>query len=567
LDVDQTNLTDQTACASDLVIGMENLTGNIGLQVYQEQVPQDNYAIKFYYPEQITFSIPDAGPNWNLNTENKGQFVLANTDFNLQTGISNFGNADINSEIEVTASVQNLNLTSFYSGADTIPILASNALTTVVFSEQANLPEGQYYFQTQTFNNEDINPSNNTNISEVNAVDMTQGSFMLSYATQQLPDGSVLWQGGDGGVGVYLKPPSYPVFLDSVTLYISDFGGAQNFRIEVYDDDNGTIPGTMLALESVSGSSYIPNSWVTVPLSSPIEITEGGIYIGWIHITGSTIAIGTETVGPISQQSFEYIGGNWATYRENATQDILINGHFTTACGSFTVNTESIEHVSCFGGSDGAIDVTVSGGTPPYNYSWDNAIGVVEDPENIGAGVYVLSVTDDGGCSNGTTVTINQSSAIEGSASVTGAAGGNSGAIDFTVSGGTPPYSYSWSTGFSTEDLTGLEMGTYTVTVTDAAGCEEEFTYNVTDQVGIEDLETVSLEVYPNPNNGRFNIIGDFRNGVFEVLDITGRTVDFRTAVTSNLTTLNLENAPAGFYLVRWTDDKLIGTTRISVLR
>ena len=569
LDVDQVNLLGQAGCDQDLMVGIENLTGDIGLQVYQEVVPPDNYAIKFYYPDPVTYTIKDAGPQWNQNVESKGQFVLAQSNFNLQTGVSNFGNADINSDVELIGSLTDLNGTQVFIDYDTLPNLAAGAINTVVFSESANLAEGQYVFETSTTNAEDINAGNDVLVSEVNAVDMTQGSFVLSYATQQLPTGSVQWQGGDGGVGVYMKPPSYPVYLDSIGVYIADFGGSQNFRMEVYDDDQGeNIPGTLLGSEIVSGTSYVTNQWVNVPLTNPIEIDSGGIYIGWIHITGSTIGLGTEQVGPISRQSYEYIGGNWAVYRENEQTELLINGHFTTSCGSFTVNTESIDHVTCFGGDDGSIDVTVTGGSAPYNYSWDNAIGAVEDPIGLGAGVYVLSVTDDEGCSTGTSVTINQAAELSGVADIGAATQGNNGSIDFTASGGTPPYNYEWSTGFTTEDITGIAAGNFSVTVTDDAGCTATFDFDVPDQVGIAELTTIGLDVYPNPNLGEFSIEGDFRHkGQFEVLDMTGRIIGFSSFSRSDRTIIKLEPTTSGFYLLRWVSNNEVGSAQLSVIK
>lgn len=569
LDVDQVNLVDQVACDQDLVVGIENLTGDIGLQVYQEQVPADNYAIKFYYPEVVTFSIKDAGPQWNQNVQNKGQFVPSQTNFNLQTGISNFGNADITTTIDVSGTLSDLNSTNVFSSSDALPNLAAGGISTIVFGTQANLSPGQYSFRTETINADDINPGNNTNISEINAVDMSQGSFMLSYATQGFPQSQILWSGGDGGAGVFIQPPSYPVYLDSVAVFITDFGGSQNFRIEVYDDDQGpNIPGTQLALENVSGTSYVTNSWVNVPLSSPIEITSGGVYIGWIHVTGSTIALGGEQVGPISRQSYEYIGGNWAVYRENEQTDLLINGYFTTQCGSFSVNTESIGQVSCYGGADGSVDVSVSGGSGNYTFNWDNNVGAVEDPSGLEAGVYQLTVSDDAGCTASISATINQPSEIEGSGVITNATQGNNGAIDLSPSGGNPPYTFSWSNGFSTEDITGLAPGSYTVSVFDATNCEGTFTFEVEDQVGIQELNKIQLELYPNPNNGEFTIVGDFRGGQFQVLDLTGRAVSFtllHSAVDRSV--IELTDATPGLFLLNWVDETSIGNMRFSVVR
>ena len=73
-------------------------------------------------------------------------------------------------------------------------------------------------------------------------------------------------------------------------------------------------------------------------------------------------------------------------------------------------------------------------------------------------------------------------------------AGSQDGAIDLTVSGGTTPYTYSWSNGETTEDIDGLAGGDYTVTVTDAYGCVVSETYNVPES---QDVVTLEADITP----------------------------------------------------------------------
>lgn len=567
LDMDQASLNDIVGCDQDLVIGIENVTGDIGLQVINEQVPADSFAIKFYYPEAVTFAIQDATPTWNQNPGNKGTFVVSGTDINLQTNIGNVGNEDFVDEIQVSGQLQSLNLVELYIDYDTIPSLTAGGSNTIVFSSIANLPEGQYFFNTSSTNPNDINPGNNQNVTEITAVDMNQPSFVLSHATQGFPDGAVAWTGG-GGVGVFIKPPTYPVTLDSISVFINDGGlGAEEFTLEVYDDDSmNDAPGTVIATELVAAGSYTINTWVTVALSSPIEIQDGGIFLGWIHPGTSSVTLGTELAGPISNQSYEFVGGGWAAYRENATTEFLINGIFESECGNFTINTDNISDVSCWGANDGSIDISVNGGTPGYSYTWSNGVGAVEDPSGLNPGVYVLAVEDSLGCQTGVSVTINQPTEISTSATSEDEMAGDDGSIDLTVTGGTPPYSYLWDHGSINQDPSGLSSGDYVVTVTDANGCESDLSVTVASQVGILETEHVVLQVYPNPNNGSFILSGEFRPGDrFNVRDLIGNEVGFDLAHQNGQVRIDLNESATGVYFVNWTNGIQSGTAKLMV--
>lgn len=135
------------------------------------------------------------------------------------------------------------------------------------------------------------------------------------------------------------------------------------------------------------------------------------------------------------------------------------------------VISDFITEATC-GGSDGAINIAVDGDFPPFTYAWSNG-ETTEDISGLSAGTYTVFVTDDNGCVDSATYELSNTSSINISTVVTTAScvGSTDGAIDVTTSGGTPPYSWSWSSGEITEDLSAVAAGTYTLTITDAAGC------------------------------------------------------------------------------------------------
>lgn len=123
------------------------------------------------------------------------------------------------------------------------------------------------------------------------------------------------------------------------------------------------------------------------------------------------------------------------------------------------------------GATNGSVSVTASGGTAPYTYSWGGG-NSGSTLSNIGEGTYTVTVTDANGCSGSEMVTLSGSNlAVTIDANSPACGVGATGTATAMVTGGTAPIMYSWSSGSTTNTAGNLAPGTYTVTVTDAAGC------------------------------------------------------------------------------------------------
>ena len=121
-------------------------------------------------------------------------------------------------------------------------------------------------------------------------------------------------------------------------------------------------------------------------------------------------------------------------------------------------------NVTCFNFSDGAIDLTVSGGTSPYDYMWTNGANS-EDLGSLSEGNYSVTITDNNGCVLLDSLTITQPTEItqQYGFSDVGCFGESTGNITYDISGGTPPYNYLWNNGITTNNNNNLSAGTYGV--------------------------------------------------------------------------------------------------------
>lgn len=146
----------------------------------------------------------------------------------------------------------------------------------------------------------------------------------------------------------------------------------------------------------------------------------------------------------------------------------VFDANLCTATATFTVTepaaltvSGTTTDVNCNGGANGAINITVAGGTTPYSFSWSSGASS-EDISGLSGGPYSVIVTDANLCSASAAFTIAEPAAITSTVVGTNVLchGDSSGVADLTVSGGVTPYTFLWNTFDNTEDLTNLSGGT-----------------------------------------------------------------------------------------------------------
>ena len=172
-------------------------------------------------------------------------------------------------------------------------------------------------------------------------------------------------------------------------------------------------------------------------------------------------------------------------------------------------------------------DSTTNGGIPPYSFAWDfDSNGTTDSTQENPTFVYnnsvsntaTLTVTDSNGLTNSYVVVINYPTELQVSGQVNGLTciDGSTGAIDLNVSGGNPPYTYSWSNGATTQDINNLAIGNYQVTVTDSIGCTKVANFSINPIVCCEfsvtcpTFQPLTLECYDLLPSATIISIADF---------------------------------------------------------
>lgn len=329
-----TFLASNGTCQSNVEIGIENLTGNVGIAAYSDTLPADTfeYAIRFFPPAVPGFTFPDPAPVWNANPDNAGQFFLPGNGLPMLCGLDNLGNKDLSSSLSLIGKLTPLDIVNIlWRDTLIIPGLSQGADSTVQFTRFASLPNaGQYYYTAQLFNFDDVNLSNNTNSVEVSIVDVDQTIWHLSYCTLNNPDGAIGWGvGPDYGVGIFVDPPDGNSEILGVDVFIVDFDNlavvpvGSGFRVQVVEKDSLGNPGQVLYSQHIEKDSVISDNWNYIVFDSLVTVDSAGFYISWLH-DGDSISLGTEEFGPISRRSFEILAGNWSPYRDGRSEDFLI---------------------------------------------------------------------------------------------------------------------------------------------------------------------------------------------------------------------------------------------------
>ncbi|HTL83469.1 MAG TPA: PKD domain-containing protein [Bacteroidia bacterium] len=375
-----------------------------------------------------------------------------------------------------------------------------------------------------------FNPALSTSITPVNPVLCfgNPGLTVTANTTGGSPPYTYLWSTGATTQSIFVGPGTYSVTVQdtsncppsTATVTVTTFTAAitanagadmmvcaQSPSVTL----NGTVTGVTTGIWSGGSGTYSPSNTTLNATYTPSasEIAKGS----------ATLILTTTNNGPCPA----------------GVDTVLIT------INNFNASVDpSYSNVTCNGFNNGTATVTVSGGSPPFTYSWStNPVQTTSTATNLGPGTYTCIITDANGCSASVTATITQPPPLALNAAGFPATCFNTcnGQSVVIPSGGSGGYMYQWMPGNSTSAaVTGLCPGTYTITVTDIGGCTLSDTVTVTQPPPLVITSLTSTTAYCNMSTGTADVAASGGTGSYTYQWLPGNQV---SASVSNLATGN----------------------------
>jgi len=406
----------------------------------------------------------------------------------------------------------------------------------------------------------------------------------------------------------FVAPPSGKIYLETNADFVhalSVFEGDCSEMEEVYCTTNPNLCNGNARIEGLQpGNTYLARISATADYTGTWETGNICLHItepdGTSDFQALTMGGSLECFGNGKAKLNYFINGGIGAYtiEGNFSGEILEHGEqyvvvVTDEEGCSTSFAGTVDcapacnlsaEVLVFGSNEcpedyqAAVEASVSGGTPPYEYQWQNGSDA-DSQDGIGSGYYTVTITDaEGSC------TAVAGAMVPGPlpytfeiVNLTPSSGINDGAAMVGFSGGTPPYAFAWTLEgelvSEVQNPDGLIPGSYTFIATDAAGCTFEYEgIVITTTNGTTEVEGwLHCQLFPNPASELVNLKWQSSSAVVEFISLhssAGQQL-FQQAVRSSedAVVLNVGPYPPGLYLVRLQTDRGVLVKRLMIGR
>ncbi len=312
---------------------------------------------------------------------------------------------------------------------------------------------------------------------------ITKSVNVISVATTTIPAGC----SSAGGSAI-------AIVSGSASPYTYAWGTAPT---QTGDTATGLTGGSTYTVTVTSGSACSATASATIAVSTPMShsvatlSTSCGANNGSAKVTesgGTPAYTYAWSNGLGSADSIKNVAAGSYILTITDSHGCTDTAHVTIAAGTnVTATITSTVNVSCYGGDNGSITISASGGTAPYTYHWGTTTTNNNSQTGFASGTYVITVTDINGCSATVLDNVGQPSPLSHTVSTVPAVCNTSnGAAVVIESGGNGGYTYIWSGGLGTTDsIHGVPAGGYTLTVSDSKGCLDTVPVSISNVGGV----------------------------------------------------------------------------------
>lgn len=352
--------------------------------------------------------------------------------------------------------------------------------------------------------------SHNAALNQPNALNLTANTYTVTVRDANNCSITAAFSINQPASGLSFNPPTITDItcfgLTNGTATVNPTGGAFPYTYQWTGNVSNSATAGGLSAQTYSitvTDDSLCTATTTVSINQPAQIQITGVVTNATCNGLSNGAIDINVIDAVAPVG--YLWSNTDVTEDIAAQPAggysvtVTDANNCTQTSSFTINhpdpllllPPSITNVSCFGGNNGTITASGTGGTTPYTYIWSPVTSTSATVSNLSAGDFDVTLTDANACTTNATYTVTQpaSAVAITSAVVTDVLcnGASTGSIALTVSGGTTAYTYSWSHNQSLNNATAVSLpaASYTATVTDANGCTTTGTYTITQPVAI----------------------------------------------------------------------------------